>query len=173
MKKIFPIRATITVLTFIMILKAQTPPSLANFPDAPADAWFTPYVEEVVESGLMEGNPDGTFGSWEPINRAEFAKVIIDLKSQVQESWLEKHLFEILLVLITLGGWATMAFYMSKISKRPLIIEQKKPPEPKPDIQKNSQLIAEATDNSPEGNRLENDFSADEDEKKKKTNWWL
>lgn len=167
MKKIL-----IPLLTIFTVLTSLSSTLAADFPDAPADAWFTPYIQEAVEEGLMQGNPDGTFGSWEPMNRAEFAKVIVEFNKKFQEPWWEEHLFEIVLVLITLAGWITVAAFMYKVSERPIILQEKKTPPAPPTLPKNSRLIAETP--APESsNKLEKDFVGEEQEKKKKTNWWL
>ncbi len=125
---------SIVLLTFMSIQQAQAALP-QTFPDAPADAWFTPYVERVVEEGLMEGYPDGNFGSWDPINRAEFAKVVLELKDQLQEKWWEKHLYEILLVLVTIGGWMTISRKMELLSKR---LERPRTPLKKPSTDQES-----------------------------------
>jgi hypothetical protein len=163
----------LTILTVLTILTLQTPSSLASFPDAPADAWFTPYVEEVVESGLMEGNPDGTFGSWEPMNRAEFAKTIVQLKQSLEENWWEKHLAEIIFLSMNLLGWIALLMFMNKFSERPPTIQKKQPEYPRNPIQKDSRFIATENPSEPP-NKLENDFQNEESNKpEQKTNWWL
>lgn len=63
----------------------------------------------------MEGYPSGEFGSWDPINRAEFAKVIVTLKSQLKNHWLKDNWVEIILVLITLFGWHSILRSMRQL----------------------------------------------------------
>jgi N-acetylmuramoyl-L-alanine amidase len=43
------------------------------FPDVPAGAWFSPYVELLKELGITTGYSDGTFGPDLPVSRAEMA----------------------------------------------------------------------------------------------------
>lgn len=40
--------------------------------------WALPEVDMLVQKGILAGNDDGTFRPGEPINRAEFAKVIVE-----------------------------------------------------------------------------------------------
>ncbi|WBW50514.1 S-layer homology domain-containing protein [Peptoniphilus equinus] len=46
-----------------------------NFTDTPSD-WYNTAINAVVEHGLMNGYPDGSFHPNAPITRAEFAKMI-------------------------------------------------------------------------------------------------
>ncbi|MDF2379525.1 MAG: S-layer homology domain-containing protein [Candidatus Gracilibacteria bacterium] len=76
-----------------------------NFPDVKEGDWYFPFVKELFDQGLMEGYPDGRFGAWDPINRAEFAKVIVKLQDQIREPWYERHLISLVLVAINIFGW--------------------------------------------------------------------
>lgn len=76
-----------------------------NFPDVKEGDWYFPFVKELFDQGLMEGYPDGKFGAWDPINRAEFAKVIVKLQDQIREPWYERHMISLILVAINVFGW--------------------------------------------------------------------
>ena len=46
------------------------------FPDLVQGEWYEQYVLSAVQYGIMKGYPDGTFGPQNPINRAEFLKMV-------------------------------------------------------------------------------------------------
>jgi hypothetical protein len=48
----------------------------AGFPDVAKDAWYFQPVAYLAQIGIVGGYPDGTFGSGDPITRAEFVTVI-------------------------------------------------------------------------------------------------
>lgn len=47
-----------------------------TFPDVPENEWYTKYVEEAFETGVVEGYPDGYFRPKNPINFAEALKIV-------------------------------------------------------------------------------------------------
>ncbi|MBE0446986.1 MAG: S-layer homology domain-containing protein [Actinobacteria bacterium] len=53
-----------------------TTPAPAGFIDIPSDAWYRPYVIELVAKAIISGYPDGTFRPNNPVTRAEFTKMI-------------------------------------------------------------------------------------------------
>lgn len=79
-----------------------------GFKDIEAEAWFAPYIEEIADLGIVEGYSDGRFGAWDPVNRAELAKMLVLLRSEIKGNWFEKHLFELILVFGTLLGWISV-----------------------------------------------------------------
>lgn len=90
------------------MLVAFTPTVTAEFPDVPKDSWYAPYVEEVTDAGLLQSYPDGRFGSWDPVNRAEMSKIIVNLKNQLQktpETWLTNYGPELAIFFVTVLGW--------------------------------------------------------------------
>jgi len=96
------------VISFLLIITTflTTNGTLAaTFPDVPEDAWFHPYVTDLVENEIVEGYPDGRFGSWDPINRAELSKIIFNLKQLLHKNVLEDNIVEIILVFSTVLGW--------------------------------------------------------------------
>jgi len=75
------------------------------FPDVNDGDWFQPFVKRVIEEDLMVGYPDGRFGSWDPMNRAELAKVITKLLDRFEKPWYEEYLAELIILAITIIGW--------------------------------------------------------------------
>jgi len=47
-----------------------------NFPDVPANEWYTKYVKIGYDHNVVEGYPDGYFRPENPINRAEALKIV-------------------------------------------------------------------------------------------------
>lgn len=47
------------------------------FPDVPATAWYRPYIERLVELGVVAGYPDGTYRPNNPVSRAEMAALLV------------------------------------------------------------------------------------------------
>lgn len=172
MKKI-----ALSLFTFLTIITALTPlpTSATEFPDVKPDAWFYPYIQEISEQGLMQGYPNGSFGAWDPVNRAELAKIILNLKQSLQQPWWQAHLVEIILVLITILGWAVIGTMMNRIASRPIIM--KSHPEQRPNHQPpktEGTLIATADEKEPLTNgKLKKDFEEDFSKKNQKTNWWV
>ncbi len=46
------------------------------FTDVPADAWFTPYVQDACDTGLMSGTSDTTFEPMSPLSRAMVVQIL-------------------------------------------------------------------------------------------------
>ena len=67
-------------------------PSFAQstFPDVTSNYWATPFIQELVNRGVIAGFPDGSFRPEEPVTRAQFASMIrkafpkAAVRSQVQ-----------------------------------------------------------------------------------------
>lgn len=47
------------------------------FPDVPADRWYRPYVERLVQLDIVAGYTDGNFRPDAPVSRAEMAAVLV------------------------------------------------------------------------------------------------
>ena len=47
--------------------------------EVPTDAWYTPYVQQIIELGIMRGNPNGQFEPDRPATRAELAVALYQL----------------------------------------------------------------------------------------------
>ncbi len=171
MKKTTFLLPFLTFLTFFPFLVT----SAAPFPDAPSDAWFTPYVEELHQQGLIQGYPDGRFGSWDPVNRAELSKIIVNLEKNLQQklgakteaiSWWEDHSFELILLAITILGWLSVV----KIARRPMNLtcpcHSNTPHEPKTLNELNEP-------NSPNVPNEPHEHNKPKEPKTPPPNWWL
>ena len=49
------------------------------FTDVPRDSWAAPYVYELVDRGIVGGFGDGTFGPDFPVQRCEYAKMLVNI----------------------------------------------------------------------------------------------
>jgi len=59
----------------------KTKPAKPPFPDVPVDAWYAPYVEFAKNAKIVQGYPDKTFKPEEVIDRAEAARITVDVGS--------------------------------------------------------------------------------------------
>ena len=57
-----------------------------TFSDVPADAWYAPFVLQLVEEEIINGYPDGTFRPDGEVTRAEFAKMVANYAPKVTET---------------------------------------------------------------------------------------
>ena len=57
--------------------------TLADLPDG---EWYTPYVKQAIENGLVCGYPDGTFRPKQSISRQEMVKMMINSRKYLDES---------------------------------------------------------------------------------------
>ncbi|MCF7906180.1 S-layer homology domain-containing protein [Candidatus Gracilibacteria bacterium] len=73
--------ATIALLSPMVLFSAR----VNFFPDVHVADWFYPYVEEIREWGVINGNDDGTFAPERNINRAEFSKMLALYDQRVDE----------------------------------------------------------------------------------------
>lgn len=53
--------------------------SAATFSDVSMDAWYYDYVLDLTDMGIVSGNPDGTFRPDDSLNRAEMAKIAVNV----------------------------------------------------------------------------------------------
>ncbi|MBU8905934.1 S-layer homology domain-containing protein [Desertibacillus haloalkaliphilus] len=58
-------------------LELSENPSL-SFTDTSNDAWYAASVEALVNEGIIQGLPDGSFAPGETITRAQFAEMVVD-----------------------------------------------------------------------------------------------
>lgn len=64
-------------LTIAAVLLAISLPVFAQeFPDVPPDHWAYDAVQELVDAGIIQGYPDGTFGGKRAMTRYEFAEAL-------------------------------------------------------------------------------------------------
>ncbi|WP_096203091.1 S-layer homology domain-containing protein [Bacillus sp. FJAT-45350] len=57
-----------------------------GFSDTKNDAWYAPYVAALVEEGIIEGLPDGTFAPNATITRAQLAKMVVEAYELEQDA---------------------------------------------------------------------------------------
>lgn len=70
-------RIVILVTVFALILTSVVYGAGKSFTDVKEKDWFYGALNDVVERGIIDGYPDGTFKPQENISRAEFTKVIV------------------------------------------------------------------------------------------------
>lgn len=79
--------AKILITGPLVLMKAITPEEISSleeqfpeqqFSDVPLTAWFFGFVQAAYESGIVKGNPDGTYRPAALLNVAEAAKLIIE-----------------------------------------------------------------------------------------------
>ena len=56
-----------------------------SFPDVKSTDWFHQYVTAIADWDVVSGNDDGTFAPGRNINRAEFAKMLVQYDKRVDE----------------------------------------------------------------------------------------
>ena len=72
MKKI-----VILITVFALLLTSMAYGANVGFTDVKENDWFYDVLNEVVDRGIIDGYPDGTFKPQNNITRAEFTKVIV------------------------------------------------------------------------------------------------
>lgn len=60
-----------------------------GFTDTKDDVWYSGYVAALVEAGIVQGNPDGTFAPGATITRAELAKMVVVAYGLMQDDNVE------------------------------------------------------------------------------------
>ncbi|MBP7670969.1 S-layer homology domain-containing protein [Candidatus Gracilibacteria bacterium] len=73
-------RAEAAALLYRAIYNSDSPttPSEKPFSDVPTDQWYSAYIADLKNLGIIKGNPDNTFQPDETINRAEFLTLALD-----------------------------------------------------------------------------------------------
>lgn len=56
---------------------------MVDFPDVQSDQWYYPFVMQIKDWNVVNGNDDGTFAPDRNINRAEFSKMIVRYDERV------------------------------------------------------------------------------------------
>lgn len=64
------------VLTMMVLLAITLPAMTQEFPDVPPDHWAYQAVQELVNAGIVQGYPDGTYGGKRAMTRYEFAEAL-------------------------------------------------------------------------------------------------
>ena len=70
--------AVCAVFSLLLLVPSQ---AAVTFSDLPGDYWAKEAVEQIASLGVLTGYPDGTFRPNAPITRAEFAAILVKLKS--------------------------------------------------------------------------------------------
>ena len=70
--------STLTVFSLLLLVPTQ---AAVTFSDLQGDYWAKEAVTQIASLGVLTGYPDGTFRPDAPITRAEFAAIIVKLKS--------------------------------------------------------------------------------------------
>ncbi len=78
-KKVITAIAAGVVLVLATILISGFSHQKIVFTDVPKDAWEAPYVYDLVERGIVGGYGDGTFGPNAPVQRCEYAKMLVGI----------------------------------------------------------------------------------------------
>lgn len=65
----------------------------APYTDVAVTDWFAGYVEGARQTGIISGNPDGTFAPGRNVNRAEFIKMILEANQFKKEKWENVQMF--------------------------------------------------------------------------------
>ncbi len=83
MKKV--ICLILSIVTVIGIIPMGTLAEERPFPDVPADAWYTEYIVEAHEMGIMQGDGKGNMMPTKPITRAEAVTIIRNHSKRVYD----------------------------------------------------------------------------------------
>lgn len=75
---------------FALFVRQTVDTHHSYFPDVDDREWFASYVHELVDLGVIQGYPDGTFGPDTPVNNAEMVKILshlfgLEIPTQVSE----------------------------------------------------------------------------------------
>ena len=65
------------IISAVMVLSSLTSLVTAATPPDIIGHWAQYYIQPLVDSGIINGYPDGTFKPDNPITRAEFCKIVI------------------------------------------------------------------------------------------------
>ena len=66
----------IIFFTLLNIISGN-PQAADTYSDIPADSWYSEYVANLTDMGIVNGFPDGTFRPDEPLNGDQFIKIIV------------------------------------------------------------------------------------------------
>lgn len=74
------------LFVFVAVLLAISLPAFAQeFPDVPPDHWAYDAVQELVNAGIIQGYPDGTYGGKRAMSRYEFAEAVAKAIPAIEE----------------------------------------------------------------------------------------
>ncbi|MCX6374449.1 MAG: S-layer homology domain-containing protein, partial [Armatimonadetes bacterium] len=64
------------VLSMMVLIAIALPVFAQEFPDVPPDHWAYQGVQELLNAGIIQGYPDGTYGGKRAMTRYEFAEAV-------------------------------------------------------------------------------------------------
>ncbi len=73
------IAGVLCITTLLLTLCAPVFADKLVFTDVPDDSWAAPYVYELVNRKIVSGFGDGTFGPEYPVQRCEYAKMLVNI----------------------------------------------------------------------------------------------
>lgn len=73
------------LLSFLLL--PFTSSNASNFPDVPDDHYYLEAIEWAADEGIVQGYGDGTFGPSNTLTRAEFVKVVLEAKYDMEEEY--------------------------------------------------------------------------------------
>ncbi len=79
-KKVIKLVGTLLAL-ILMTVQVTAFAEHTIFLDVPEDAWEAPYVYELAERGIIDGLGDGNFGPSKPVQRCEYAKMLVGISN--------------------------------------------------------------------------------------------
>ena len=74
-----------TISLVIMLLATSISPRVSAFSDVTGNTPYTKAINALEESGVVEGYDDGTFKATARINRAEFLKIVLESRGEIDE----------------------------------------------------------------------------------------
>jgi len=74
LKKLLP---NILIIVFLSIIIIQPVKAESKFTDVEEDSWYSTYVEDLVEMGIINGFPDGSFRPSDTLNADQFVKMTV------------------------------------------------------------------------------------------------
>lgn len=57
--------------------KGLNPSNEVSFPDTDSNSWYAPYIGRALKLGMVKGYPEGVFKPANPVNRAEYYKILL------------------------------------------------------------------------------------------------
>lgn len=73
-KKLLP---NIIIIIFLSVIIIQPVKAESKFTDVEDGSWYSPYVNDLVDMGIINGFPDGTFKPLDTLNADQFIKMVV------------------------------------------------------------------------------------------------
>src|SRR5450756_2305524 len=71
------INRLVAILLVFVFSTVSISASSSSFTDISSDFWAYPAIQSLVQSGVIKGYPDGSFGPDKSVSRAEFAEMVV------------------------------------------------------------------------------------------------